>query len=139
MVRTGIVDHPSQWYWCGYNEIQKPRRKNVLIDYEKLGELAGYNTFDTFQTAHREWVDSSLASHGIRRERRWSESIAVGSNAFTSDILSQLGSRARGRKIIEKGQSFQIHEDTESYTPFFDDEKGNIAPENTLIWQQKAR
>jgi len=73
MVRAGILDRPSQWYWCGYNEIQKPRRKNVLIDYDKLRELAGYNTFDTFQTAHRKWVDSSLASHGIRREQRWSE------------------------------------------------------------------
>ncbi len=37
MVRAGIVEHPSQWYWCGYNEIQSPRRKNVLIDYEKFG------------------------------------------------------------------------------------------------------
>ena len=41
MVRAGIVDHPSQWPFCGYNEIQEPRRKNVLINYEKLRELAG--------------------------------------------------------------------------------------------------
>jgi putative transposase len=40
MVRAGIVDHPSQWPFCGYNEIQAPRRKNVLINYEKLRELA---------------------------------------------------------------------------------------------------
>jgi putative transposase len=31
MVRAGIIDHPSQWVWCGYNEIQNPRRKNILI------------------------------------------------------------------------------------------------------------
>ena len=40
MVRAGIVDHPSQWLFCGYNEIQNPRRKNVLINYDKLMELA---------------------------------------------------------------------------------------------------
>jgi putative transposase len=40
MVRAGIVDHPSQWPFCGYNEIQEPRRKNVLINHEKLRELA---------------------------------------------------------------------------------------------------
>jgi putative transposase len=41
MVRTGIVAHPSQWPFCGYNEIQKPRKKNVLINYDKLMELFG--------------------------------------------------------------------------------------------------
>jgi putative transposase len=39
MVRAGVVDHPSQWPFCGYNEIQKPRRKNILIDYGKFIEL----------------------------------------------------------------------------------------------------
>ncbi len=139
MVRAGIIDHPSQWHWCGYNEIQNPRRKNVLIDYEKLGALTGFNTFDAFQVAHKSWIDASLAIHGNRRERRWSESIAVGSNTFTTDILSQLGSRAKGRKIIEKGQSFQVREETKSYNPLFDGENGNIAPENTIIWQQDVR
>ena len=36
MVRAGVVSHPSLWSFCGYNEIQEPRRKNVLIDYERL-------------------------------------------------------------------------------------------------------
>ena len=31
MVRVGIVDHPLQWLFCGYNEIRNPKRKNVLI------------------------------------------------------------------------------------------------------------
>ena len=34
MVRAGVVSHPSEWSFSGYNEIQEPRRKNVLIDYE---------------------------------------------------------------------------------------------------------
>ena len=36
MVRAGVVSHPSEWAFCGYNEIQKPRKKNVLIDHQKL-------------------------------------------------------------------------------------------------------
>jgi putative transposase len=48
MVRTGTINHPSEWYWCGYNEIQNPRWKNILIVYEKLRELGGYEIFDTF-------------------------------------------------------------------------------------------
>jgi putative transposase len=76
-----------------------------------------------------------LASHGKKRESRWSESIAVGSNTFTTEILSKLGSRTKGRRIIKKGQAFQIREETESYNPLFDGEKGAIAPENPLNWQ----
>ena len=41
VVRAGVVDHPSQWPFGAYNEIQKPRRKNALIDYDKLKELLG--------------------------------------------------------------------------------------------------
>jgi putative transposase len=138
MVRTGTVNHPSQWYWCGYNEIQNPRRKNILIGYEKLRELAGYDTFDTFQAAHRKWVDDSLASCENKRESQWTESIATGSNTFANKILSQLGIRAKGHRILEKGQTFQIREKRESYNPLFDSEKCDITSENTHYWEEKA-
>jgi putative transposase len=32
MVRAGVVSNPKQWNHGGYNEIQHPRRKNILID-----------------------------------------------------------------------------------------------------------
>ena len=31
MVRAGLVDHPLKWPNCGYNEVQSPRRKNVIV------------------------------------------------------------------------------------------------------------
>ncbi|MBW2072302.1 MAG: hypothetical protein JRI89_13745 [Deltaproteobacteria bacterium] len=36
MVRAGVVNHPSQWSFCGYREIQEPRRKCAPIAYERL-------------------------------------------------------------------------------------------------------
>lgn len=136
MVRTGTINRPSQWYWSGYNEIQNPRRKNILIAYEKLRELAGYDTFDIFQTAHRKWVDDLLSSHESKRESQWIESIATGSDKFIKKILSQLGVRVKGRKIIEAGQTFQIREEMESYNALFDSEKWDIDPENTHNWRE---
>lgn len=136
MVRTGTVNHPSQWYWCGYNEIQNPRRKNILITYEKLSELAGYGSFNTFQAAHK--IDDSLASCDSKRDRQWTESVAVGSHTFANKMLSQLGSRAKGRRIFEKEQTFQIREKRESYNALFDGEKCDIAPENTHYWKENA-
>jgi len=46
MVRAGVVSHPSKWPFSGYNEIQKPRRKNVLMDYDRLQALFGTDSYD---------------------------------------------------------------------------------------------
>jgi len=51
MVRSGIVEHPSQWPFCGYNEIQEPKRKNVLIDYEKLRASLGLESYDLVKSS----------------------------------------------------------------------------------------
>ncbi len=30
MVRTGVIQHPSEWKWSGYNEIQNQKQSNVM-------------------------------------------------------------------------------------------------------------
>ncbi len=32
-VRAGVVEHPTQWEFCGYNEIQNPRKRKGIIDF----------------------------------------------------------------------------------------------------------
>ncbi len=63
MVRAGVVSHPKQWSHGGYNEIQHPRRKNILIDYETLSGLSGFDNFESFQSAHRRWVPPRPAEY----------------------------------------------------------------------------
>ena len=53
MVRAGVVRHPSEWHFSGYNEIQAPRRKCKLIVYEKLRDLLGFETYDQLRAGHR--------------------------------------------------------------------------------------
>ena len=60
MVRAGVVEHPSQWPFCGYNEIQKPKRKNIFIDYERLRKLLGFDSYDRVVTYNKRWVDDYL-------------------------------------------------------------------------------
>ena len=60
MVRAGVVSHPSLWSFSGYNEIQEPRRKNILIDYNKLQWLIGSGSYDQLKSSHRGWVDEYL-------------------------------------------------------------------------------
>jgi putative transposase len=75
MVRTGVVDHPSQWPHGGYNEIQAPRRKNFIIAYERLRELAGFKEYESFTSAHRKWVQAALQKSVDAKHRRWEQSV----------------------------------------------------------------
>ncbi len=36
MVRARVVSHPKEWPFCGYNEIQNPRQRYAIIDYQRL-------------------------------------------------------------------------------------------------------
>ena len=86
MVRAGVVNHPSEWSFGGYNEIQSPRRKCALIAYEKLAVLAGYQNYNSLREFHIEWVNESLANSNNVRDSRWTRSIAVGSEQFVERI-----------------------------------------------------
>jgi len=137
MVRTGVVSHPSEWPFCGYNEIQKPRRKNVLIDNQKLAGLVGFESYESFRKTHQELVNESLANSNNCRQPEWTESIAVGSESFIGAIKEKLGVHAKGRKIIKKGGGFQLREEVGSYNAVFDSEKEGIGAENAYFGDVK--
>jgi hypothetical protein len=54
------------WPFCGYNEIQEPGRKNVLIDYERLQRFVGARVYDQPRSSHKGWAEDY---QGRRRER----------------------------------------------------------------------
>ncbi len=134
MLRAGVVSHPSDGAVCGYNEIQKPRRKNILIDYQKLSELTGFANYDAFQRAHQELVNDSLATCNNTRQAQWTESIAVGSEIFIEGIKDKLGTLAKGRKILGKDGELQLREKTASYNAVLDAKKEDIGPSNGYFW-----
>ena len=39
MVRAGGVQHPKEWIFSGYEEIQNPRQRYSLMDYRRLISL----------------------------------------------------------------------------------------------------
>ena len=133
MVRNGVVSHPSDWSFGGYNEIQKPRKKCVLIAYQKLSELAGFATYDAFQRSHKELINESLINGNNCRQAQWTESIAVGSNSFVEAIKDKLGALAKGRKIIETDGGFQLREEKGRYNVDFNNIKEDIGVRNTYF------
>ena len=92
MVRAGVVNHPSEWPFSGYGEIQEPRQRYALIDYEKLQHLLGIESYDQLKDTHRRWVEESLTSRTNGREHKehkWTENIAVGSRHFVGRYQSK--------------------------------------------------
>ena len=136
MVRAGIVSHPEQWSHGGYNEIQHPRRKNILIDYETLSRLSGFDNFESFQSAHRRWVRSALSDDKAKREDRWTQSIATGSRSFVEAVKRQMRSFAIGRRVRKKAEGFELRESQSPYKAFFDTEKVDMEGKNLWFWNE---
>jgi len=137
MVRAGIVDHPSQWLFCGYNEIQNPRRKNVLINYDKLRELVGVESYEQLKRYHSGWVEEYVGDGNNRREEKWTKSIAVGSKGFVESVKTLLGAIAKGRKVREAAEAYQLREPSALYGGHFEVKNDDIGVHNTYFWDIK--
>ena len=131
MVRAGVVDHSIYWACCGYNEIQNPRVRKGIIDFDRLMELLGFKTHDQLKEAHFKWVERSMQTGNQGRETKWTQSIAVGSKPFIEKIKQVLGFKAIGRKIRGADDSFELRETMKPYGTKNDLEHGN-----TFIWNQ---
>jgi putative transposase len=134
MVRAGVVNHPLQWSFGGYNEIQSPRRKCVLIAYEKLAALTGYQTYDSFRKSHKKWVNQSLAEGNNVRNNQWTRSIAVGGEQFVEKIKAALGTKVLSRQIRQVPGGYELREGVTFYNADFDPKKSDMGLENTYKW-----
>jgi REP element-mobilizing transposase RayT len=98
MVRAGVVDHPTQWKWGGYNEIQYPKTRYRLIDHNLLQRLLNVDNPEQFATIHKQWIDNKLTNKQTRQEQ-FTQSVAVGSEDFIAGVQKALGIRAKGRNM----------------------------------------
>ena len=104
------------------------------LAYQKLAELAGFEDYDTFRKAHKEWVSESLANGNNFRQTQWTKSIAVGSKSFIETIKDKLGILAKGRKILENDGGFQLREEVGTYIANFDIKNDDIGAQNAYYW-----
>ena len=82
MVR--VVRHPSEWMFSGYNEIQAPRERYALIDYQALMDLLNFRSMEDLAKAYRGWVEEAVQKADCFRDESWTESVAVGSEQFVA-------------------------------------------------------
>jgi len=135
MVRAGVIHHPSQWAYCGYNEIQKPPQRYRLIDQAALQELCGMKDIGQFRKSYQHWVETILATQNGNREPNWTESIAVGSKSFIEETKKKLGIAFIKRKVFnENGERFALREPHATYKADFDTENADLSNRNRYNW-----
>ena len=134
MVRAGVVNHPEEWPFCGYNEIQNPRQRYSLIDYRRVISLLQMEDLDDLQASCRKRIEQNLATRNQSRDSKWTEAIAVGSRSFIEATIKRLGIKAKGRKIIGGSKSYELREPGVPYGGDFTPENGPLRLQNTYFW-----
>ncbi len=119
MVRAGVVNHPAEWPFSGYHEIQSHKQRYRLIDMEKLLTLVQIEKQEEFKGIYNDLIDSKLGSKNLNRESFWTESIAVGSGNFINKMRANLKTKVKNRKVIESERQFILKESLNSYKVLF--------------------
>ena len=115
MVRAGVVDHPAQWRWCGYQEISIRRERYRILDLRELVGTAAMSDLRAFNAWYETGLNETLRTASGQREPHWTESIAVGSHEFVErfTVLS------KSRRNFEFGESadgvWYVRESRETY------------------------
>jgi putative transposase len=91
MVRAGVVDHPREWRFCGYNELMSERQRYRLIDKKALMGVMQTRDWGSWKKSYDQMIETALEKNGLVRDRRWTESIAVGTDSFVKNIKEKLG------------------------------------------------
>ena len=133
MVRAGVVAHPAQWPACGYREIQNPPKRYGLIDIPVLIDLLGLRNLAQLQRTRAQWVEEALKAKDQQREGHWSESLAVGNQAFVEGVKAQLGVGARYREVDQEDDIHRLKEPAIAYSAHFGPEIGTLSDENAVF------
>jgi REP-associated tyrosine transposase len=136
MVRAGAVKHPAEWKHGGFHEIQGNRRRNTIIDLDALTDALGLTSVAALRLSHGEWISEALGAETQRREEFWSQSIAVGSEAFVRQTQDTLGLKGKTRDIIKTGEAVLLRETEENYGPDVEAENRPIAAKKGFFWNE---
>ena len=113
MVRAGVVKHPEEWEFCGYQEISGIKKQNTLIDQNLLCEYFCIKDLNNLCPFYKAIIEKRIVQASFERENRWTDAIAVGSIEYVEAFKQNLGIKANHRIIKYTGvnqNSYQIKE-----------------------------
>ena len=136
MVRAGVVSHPQQWPCNGYNEIISPPERYTLININTLIKLCGINDLTLFKELYKQWVETELKLNILKRQDKWTESLAVGSKQFIENYIQHF--EASNKKICQTDDEYQIREGNAAYSGLFAPKMEALRANNSHSWNESA-
>ena len=95
MVRAGVVEHPKDWRWCGFDEVTGQRKRYRMLDLECVLKWNDGMCRQEFAHVYKLAIEEALDRRELQRNSIWTESIAVGSQPFVSALSKKLLNRTR--------------------------------------------
>jgi hypothetical protein len=89
---------------------------------------------DDLAEAYRGWIEESLSRGDHYRDGKWTESVAVGSEAFVTATKEKLGVAVKGREVIGGDGSYELRESPLAYKGILGHENDGLSLENTYFW-----
>jgi hypothetical protein len=124
MVRAGVVRHPSEWRWCGYDELIGKRKRYRLIDLDCVLKWFDGMSREKLKGQYRNAIELTIEREEMGRNPVWTESIAVGSEEFVKHISDQIQTRIR-LKVDEVADGiWVVREPLVPYNGFLHSENG---------------
>jgi putative transposase len=91
---------------------------------------------DDLAEAYRAWVDESLSAGDHYRDGKWTESVAVGSEAFVTTTKEKLGVKVKGREVMGDDGSYVMRESPAAYEGILGHENEGLRLENSYFWDE---
>ena len=93
MVRAGVVQHPEEWRWCGFDELTGQRSRYRLLSLDSLEKWFDGLSRAEFAQEYRRSISSAISVRQLNRNPVWTESIAVGSEEFVRSVGDEVKTR----------------------------------------------
>ncbi|MBD3344134.1 MAG: transposase [Chitinivibrionales bacterium] len=147
--RAGICRHPTEYEFCGLQELMNPPLRYGIINRKALMKCCGYREWERFWADYTKRLAEAVEScdnptdSRNRRDPRWTESIAVGSNKFIAGFQRRIGEQAGSRSITGDDDFTMLREPSltiynSAYNSLFPPEKDVLRGGNTFFWSESA-
>ena len=120
MFRAGVVSHPGEWRWCGYQELAGQRERYRLLDIDRLVAVLGLCNRESLAEIHRQRIDEAIRANRLIREGIWTESIAVGSRDFLREVTCRIKTRMKLKTAKTTDGVWYVSEDLTRYATSLD-------------------
>ncbi len=121
MVRAGVVRGPVEWRWCSHDELLGSRTRYRILNIERLLESLGGISERRFRRWYSDAVEERIARGQMQREPLWTDSLAVGSEAFVEGATQQYKNRWTfdiAQQQVSGTQAWTVRESSASYDAF---------------------